>query len=110
MKKVITILILLFGIYSLGHGQTTIRAKAERLISKRDKEIKPHRQMSHFAKAPKDKNMRYNGTQNRRRQVLNSKYKVDGNGFKSTKKIDDSDIKENVKKVRNKSTGTYIMK
>lgn len=66
--------------------------------------------MSHFAKAPRDKKIRHNGTQNRRKQCLNSKYNVDGNGFSCNKKINDKEINENVRKVRNKNTGTYIMR
>lgn len=110
MKKLIAILIILFGIYSTIHAQTSFRAKAERMISKKDKEIKPRKQMHHFAKAKKDKNIKYNGTLNRRKQVLSSKYTVDGNGFKCNKKINEKEINENVRKVRNKGTGTYIMK
>jgi hypothetical protein len=110
MKKLITILIILFGILQMGHAQASMRAKAEHLLSKRDKEIKPHKQISHFAKAPKDRKIRYNGTIVRRSQVASSKYNVEGNGFKSTKKFDDNQVNDRVRKVRNKSTGTYTMK
>jgi hypothetical protein len=110
MKKLIIILSLLYGISSFCIAQTSFRTKAEHFISKRDKEIKPHKQMSHFAKAPRDKRLRYNGTSCRRKECAKSKYTVDGNGFNSNKKFDDSEVKEKVRKVKNKSTGTYTMK
>jgi hypothetical protein len=110
MKKLITILIILFGILQIGHAQASFRAKAEKLISKKDKEIKPYKQKYHFSKAPKDRKMQYNGTSVRRKQVENSKYNVAGNGFKSNKKFKEHEVNDNVKKIRNKSTGTYTMK
>jgi hypothetical protein len=110
MKKLITILIILFGISHFGQAQMSLRAKAEHIISKKDKEIKPHKQMAHFTKAPKDKRIRHNGTSVRRRQVANSKYNVQANGFKSNKKFNDNEVNDKVRKVRNKSTGTYTVK
>jgi hypothetical protein len=110
MKKLALILLILFGISYFGHAQASFKAKAEHFITKKDKEIKPHRQMSHFAKAPRDRKLRYNGTQVRRNQTMNSKYNVEGNGFKSNKKFDDNQVNDKVRKVRNKSTGTYTMK
>jgi hypothetical protein len=111
MKKLITILLILLGISYFSHAQTSIIGKAERLISKKDKEIKPHKQMKHFAKRPIDPKMRYNGTAIRRQKVASSKYKVDGNGkFYTNKKFENHSVNDNVRKVRNKATGTYVMK
>lgn len=110
MKKLALILLILFGIVHFGKAQTSFRAKAEKIISKKDKEIKPRRQMSHFEKVPRDRKLRHNGTQIRRSQAMKSKYNVEGNGFKSTKKFDDDLVNDKAKKVRNKNTGTYIMK
>lgn len=77
MKKLLLILFLLFStpIFSQSAG----KGGSEKNSGAR----KPHAQMQHFPKRKKDKMLKRNGTSYLRRKRQKSKYRVDGNGFKT---------------------------
>ena len=79
MKKFILLLFLLIGISSPIFSQSAGKGGSERSDSKR----KPRKQMRHFDKQKKDKNLKHNGTSYRRNRK--SKHKVDGDGFGESK-------------------------
>ena len=78
MKK---LLMLLFfgGISTMGYSQSGKGSEKEGGFFSRmfHREQKPHAQMQHFDKAPKDPKMKHNGTSYGKK----SKNKVDGDGF-----------------------------
>jgi hypothetical protein len=108
MKKLILITSLILGISGFVTAQTASHLGNEKESMFKGK-IKVRKQISHFPKTKKDRNIKYNGTSVRRDHCENSRRKVDGNGFASTKWFP-SDKKKRVKKVRNKTFNTYTMK
>ncbi len=83
MKKLVTVLLFVSGISVVGHAQSAGKGGSEKsggLFSRMfHHEQKPHAQMQHFDKAPKDPKLKHNGTSYGRK----SKNKVDGDGFSS---------------------------
>jgi hypothetical protein len=108
MKKFILITSLILGLSGLVTAQTASHLGNEKQSMFKGK-VKVRKQVQHFEKRKKDKNIAHNGTSIRREQVENSRRRVDGNGFASTKWFP-SDKKKKVKKVRNKNFNTYTMK
>jgi hypothetical protein len=108
MKKLILITTLILGISGFVTAQTASHLGNEKQGMFKGK-VKVRKQVSHFDKQKKDRNIKHNGTSVRREKCENSRYCVDGNGFASTKWFP-SDKKKRMKKVRNKTFNTYTMK
>lgn len=79
MKKSWFLFLLFIGLSTAGFSQAAGKGSGEKSGSSKRK---PHAQMRHFDKAPKDPAMKHNGTSYRRRQQ--SKTKVDGDGFSNS--------------------------
>lgn len=107
MKKFIFITSLILGISGFVTAQTASHLGNEKESMFKGK-IKVRKQVAHFDKQKKDKNIRHNGTSIRREQCENGR-KVDGNGFASTKWFP-ADKKKKVRRVKNKNFNTYTMK
>jgi hypothetical protein len=76
MRKTLFLFLLFVGLSSAAYSQAAGKGSGEKTAgSKR----KPHAQMKHFDKAPKDPKMKHNGTAYRRKRKSN--YTVDGDGF-----------------------------
>lgn len=108
MKKLIFITSLILGLSGLVTAQTASHLGLEKENNFKGK-WKVRKQVHHFDKQKRDKAMDHNGTQVRREQVMNSRRKVDGNGFASTKYFP-ADKSRKPRKVRNKTFNTYTMK
>lgn len=78
MKKLLLIF-LLFSTSIFSQSQSAGKGGSEKNSGAR----KPHAQMQHFPKRKKDKMLKRNGTSYLRRKRQKSKYRVDGNGFKT---------------------------
>lgn len=76
MKKIVLMLLLIFGVSVTSFSQAAGKGSGER---SEDGKRKPRKQMKHFEKRKKDPNMKHNGTSYRRNRK--SKHKVDGDGF-----------------------------
>ncbi|MGZ4053578.1 MAG: hypothetical protein ACXVPU_05350 [Bacteroidia bacterium] len=79
MKKNLFLFLLFIGLSTAGFSQAAGKGSGEKSGSSKRK---AHAQMRHFDKAPKDPNMKHNGTSYRRRQKSN--VKVDGDGFSNS--------------------------
>jgi len=108
MKKFIFITSLILGLSGFVTAQTASHLGREKESMFKGK-VKVRKQIHHFDKQKKDKAIAHNGTAVRREQVENSRRKVDGNGFASTKYFP-SEKRKKVKKVRNKNFNTYTLK
>lgn len=107
MKKFIFITSLILGISGFVTAQTASHLGNEKQGMFKGK-VKVRKQVSHFEKQKKDKNIKHNGT-----AVRMAKYEhgrtVDGNGFASPKWFP-AEKKQRVKRVKNKNFNTYTMK
>jgi hypothetical protein len=108
MKKFIFITTLILVLSGFVTAQTASHLGREKESMFKGK-VKVRKQVHHFDKMKRDKSIAHNGTSVRREQVENSRRKVDGNGFASTKYFP-NDRKKKAKKVRNKTFNTYTMK
>jgi hypothetical protein len=79
MKKTWLLFLLFVGLSTAGFSQAAGKGSGEKSGSSKRK---PHAQMRHFEKAPKDPALKHNGTSYRRKQ--RSSYKVDGDGFSNS--------------------------
>ena len=81
MKKFLFVTLLILGVSTASTAQSG-KEKEGGLFSRMfKKEQKPHKQMQHFDKPKKDKNIKHNGTSYNRRKKKNSHHNVDGDGF-----------------------------
>ncbi len=81
MKKFLLVTLLFIGASTVSNAQAG-KEKEGGLFSRMfKKEQKPHKQMQHFDKPKKDKNIKHNGTSYNRRKKEKSRHKVDGDGF-----------------------------
>ena len=78
MKKIIFLLLLCFGLSSVGFSQAAGKGSAER---GKESKVKPRGQMRHFDRQKKDRKMKHNGTTYKKKK---SEHKVDGDGFSNT--------------------------
>ncbi|MBK7182337.1 MAG: hypothetical protein IPH89_05055 [Bacteroidetes bacterium] len=81
MKKFLFVTLLILGVSTASTAQSG-KEKEGGLFSRMfKKEQKPHKQMQHFDKPKKDKNIKHNGTSYNTRKKKKSSYNVDGDGF-----------------------------
>ncbi len=80
MKKLIFLLLLCFGLSSLGFSQAAGKGGAEKGS---ESKVKPRGQMRHFDRQKKDRKMKHNGTTYKKKK---SEHKVDGDGFSNSPK------------------------
>lgn len=78
MKKLIFLLLLCFGLSSVGFSQAAGKGGAEKGS---ESKIKPRGQMRHFDRQKKDRKMKHNGTTYKKKK---SEHKVDGDGFSNS--------------------------
>jgi len=78
MKKFVLLLLLCFGLSSVGFSQAAGKGGAER---GKESKVKPRGQMRHFDKPPRDRKMKHNGTRYKKKK---SEHKVDGDGFSNS--------------------------
>ena len=79
MKKGWFLFLLFIGLSTAGFSQAAGKGSGEKSGSSKRK---PHAQMRHFEKAPKDPAMKHNGTSYKRKQQNTTK--VDGDGFSNS--------------------------
>ncbi|MBL0327988.1 MAG: hypothetical protein IPP64_00880 [Bacteroidetes bacterium] len=79
MKKLIFLLLVCFGLSTVGYSQAAGKGGAERGS---ESKVKPRGQMRHFERRKRDPKMKHNGTAYNRRKK--KEYKVDGDGFSNS--------------------------
>jgi len=77
MKKMLLLLLFVGGISTMGYSQSGKEKEGGFFSRVFKREQKPHGQMRHFDKTPKDPKMKHNGTSYGKK----SKHKVDGDGY-----------------------------
>jgi len=77
MKKLLLVIFLLISVRLF--SQSAGKSSGEK--NSRSSARKPHAQMQHFDKRPKDKLLKRNGTSYLRRKRQKSKYRVDGSRY-----------------------------
>ncbi len=78
MKKLIFLLLLCFGLSSLGFSQAAGKGGAEKGS---ESKVKPRGQMRHFERRKRDPKMKHNGTTYKKKK---SEHTVDGDGFSNS--------------------------
>lgn len=79
MRKALFLLLVFVGFSSASYSQAAGKGSSEKSGSSKRK---PHAQMRHFDRAPRDPKMKHNGTTYKRKQKNDRK--VDGDGFSNS--------------------------
>ena len=78
MKKIIFLLLLCFGLSTVGFSQAAGKGGAEKGS---ESKVKPRGQMRHFERRKRDPKMKHNGTTYKKKK---SEHTVDGDGFSNS--------------------------